>query len=803
MDRTQDEEKAYLAELETKPIGARIAGYAKLTGPGYLQSAMTLGGGTIASCVLMASLVGYELMWVQPIAILLGVGVLSAVAKQTCATGEPSYDVFWQRLHPIMALAWGIAALIATVLWHIPQYGLTANGAITLVHGFGLDLDHTGGRWGVGVLCLGVATGIVYLYNQGARGLKLYETLIKVLVWSIILAFAVVVFATGVDVVRMLKGVTGIAFIQLVSQHGGVPTELVGPMVGALAAAVGINMVFLYPYSLLSKNWGKEHTGLAYFDLGAGMVIPFLIATALMMMAVANTIGPEAGEIGAGIKDMREIIPVLEGTLGSTLSYLLIGLGMFAIGFSTIVTHMLAAGFIGCELFGMDHKGKAKFAFALLPAVGVIGVGIKFPFYAAVTASVLAAPLMPLTVIGFLILLNSKRYLGEDKPTGRPLIVWNVLLSLSAITLTAGAYFGLKPKFEAIFAPAEEAEAAEQAEPAADDAPAQEDTAWNASEDLNRFTATHEAMGTDFEFILYGTGMAEEMMPVADAAFLAVDNLEDRISSWKRDSLTSKINREAADGPVYLGGDHVDLLEATFDIHADTGGAFDITVGPLIELWGFYRKEQRLPSADELKQTLETVGLNRIAFDAKQSTIQFNKPGLRIDFGGIGKGLALDRAAEVLRARRIERGLLHGGTSTVLAMAAPPGAEGWTVGIKHPYNQRDSEKSPHIDEVLLANAALSTSTTAEKFFEVDGKRYGHIFDPRTGWPVEAVLSATAIAPTAMLSDALSTAFFVLGVDGTRDYVARHPEVKGILVVDMGNEVAEAIRIGTDNGWAAA
>ncbi len=365
-------EKEQLIELAGQPLGARIKGYLKLSGPGYMQSAMTLGGGSIASCVLMGSLLGYQLLWVQPLAIFLGVCVLAAVAKQTCHTGEKPYDVFWKRLHPAMAIAWGVASLVATVLWHIPQYSLTANGAVELASGIGLDLSGNAGRGFIGVVVLLAAGFVCYLYSTGARGLKIYETLVKVLVWGIVGAFAVVTFATGIDLKELILGFTGISFIQYVMEFG-FPEQAIIPVVGGIAAAVGINMVFLYPYSLLNKNWGKEHRELAYFDLLSGMMVPFILATAFMMIAVANTIGPEPGQLAAeSLKDIRAILPVLDETLGSTVSLLLIGLGMFAIGFSTIITHMLASGFIGCELFGFEYRGKAKFWFSLLPAIGIV-----------------------------------------------------------------------------------------------------------------------------------------------------------------------------------------------------------------------------------------------------------------------------------------------------------------------------------------------------------------------------------------------------------------------------------------------
>jgi manganese transport protein len=295
-------DERYLSDLAGKPLLHRLRGYARMSGPGYMQSAMTLGGGTVASCVLMGSMLGYELLWVQPLAIFLGAMVLASIAKQTCHTQEKPYGVFWTRLHPALALIWGISALVATVIWHFPQYSLSANGVSALLSGVGLDLAtlNPGVRFGaqmlIGVAILSLSAWVVSLYESGAAGLKVYEVAIKYLVWAIVIAFAIVAFASGLDIGRFVSGITGISFLQRVMDEG-LPASTIRPVVGGLAAAVGINMVFLYPYSLLRKKWGPAHKEVAYFDLATGMVVPFLIATTFMIVATANTIGPAAGQL--------------------------------------------------------------------------------------------------------------------------------------------------------------------------------------------------------------------------------------------------------------------------------------------------------------------------------------------------------------------------------------------------------------------------------------------------------------------------------------------------------------------------
>lgn len=459
------DEAAYLADLSQKPLGKRVFGYFRLTGPGYMQSAMTLGGGSVASCVLLGALLGYKLLWVQPLGMILGYYVLAAIAKQTCHTEERPYKVFWEQLHAGWAILWAVCALVATILWHIPQYSLAANGAVSVAQGVGLSLDSMAGRTGIGAVLLGSACAIVYLYHKGAKGLHIYELAVKVLVWSIVFAFAIVAFSTGIQWKRFFLGITGIAFLQDIFAGRGLDPRAVKPIVAGIAATTGINMLFLYPYSLLNKGWGKQHKELAYFDLISGLVLPFLIATTFMVLAVANTIGPGEGETGEIVRDIRAITPVLGPTFGNVLgsealgnafALLLLGIGMLAVGFSTIITHMLASSFIACEMFGFEYKGKAKWWFSLLPVIGVVGVGIKFPWYAAITASTLAAPLMPVTVICFIVLLNRKSFMGDQTPRGGIKLVWNVTLWVGVIVMAVSAGFGLQKNWQELkgrFAP--------------------------------------------------------------------------------------------------------------------------------------------------------------------------------------------------------------------------------------------------------------------------------------------------------------------------------------------------------------
>lgn len=304
---------------------------------------------------------------------------------------------------------------------------------------------------------------------------------------------------------------------------------------------------------------------------------------------------------------------------------------------------------------------------------------------------------------------------------------------------------------------------------------------------------THTAMGTEFSVTAYPPpGRApEELSALFDEAFAAVDELESEISSWIPDSQTSYVNNHAADGPVRVSADLLDLLLDARSVYRLTDGAFDCTVGPLAKLYGLYDKRGVLPADDEIEAAVQNVGMDKVDLNAKAGTVRFARPGMRLDFGGIGKGYAVDRIVAILRARGIERALVHGGTSSVYALGGPPDAPGWTVHIRHPYNA-----DLHVATVVLRDESLSTSGCYGDLPRVDGVRICNIFDPRTGRPQHGVLSASAIGPTATETDGLATAFLVMGVDGTRRFCEASGDIRAIVVPEAPEGELSPVRIGT-------
>jgi thiamine biosynthesis lipoprotein len=305
----------------------------------------------------------------------------------------------------------------------------------------------------------------------------------------------------------------------------------------------------------------------------------------------------------------------------------------------------------------------------------------------------------------------------------------------------------------------------------------------------------HNAMATYFEIVAYGErgkDSPDQFARAADEAFKAIDSLESRASSWIRSSQTSRVNREAADRPIRVAADVFRMIDASRTLYCDTGGAFDITVGPLIDLWRTCREENRLPTESELSAARGVIGFDKVTLDADARTVSFAKPGLRLNFGGIGKGFALDRAVEVLRGYGVRMAILHGGASSIVAMGAPPDKPGWTVRVSHPVNENED-----IESFLLQDESLSTSGHLIDVMEIDGKKYGHILNPVTGMPVQGIVMTMAVAPTGTETDGLSTAFFVMGLEGTERYCREHPGVRAVLIPDSETGTFEPIRISFD------
>ena len=263
-----------------------------------------------------------------------------------------------------------------------------------------------------------------------------------------------------------------------------------------------------------------------------------------------------------------------------------------------------------------------------------------------------------------------------------------------------------------------------------------------------------------------------------------VDRLEDQMSVYRESSEISQLNRMAARQPVVVEPRLFELLQVAMEIYSAIGGAFDITSAPLSKLWGFSRRQGEMPSEVDIEAVLENVGSHLLELDQKNRTIAFSRSATEINLGGIGKGFALDRCQELLRAEGVEHVLMHGGKSSVMAQGNRWTAEplhGWKVGVRHPL-RADSR----LLEIQLHDQALSTSGAATQSFHHQGKRYGHILDPRNGYPSAGVYSATVVADSAAVADALSTAFYVLGHEKSMEYCSLQKNMATAIVVPGQN-----------------
>jgi FAD:protein FMN transferase len=302
---------------------------------------------------------------------------------------------------------------------------------------------------------------------------------------------------------------------------------------------------------------------------------------------------------------------------------------------------------------------------------------------------------------------------------------------------------------------------------------------------------SRKAMGCQFA-IYFPAGSEASGTAEALRALDQVERLERLLSIYREDSIISRINQSEPLTDTPVDPEVSALLLRALDLSVKTCGAFDITAGSLIELWGFHRKQARIPAAIDIAKAIAGVGVTQLKVDAPRNIAMRCKAKTKLDLGAIGKGYAIDQAASVLREGGLQNFLLHGGTSTVwgngsqncqqsTSISPPsedsqPEPKGWLVDIRHPlFPQR------LLAQIRLHDRSLSTSGSAVQSFFYQGKRYGHIIDPRTGYPADQVISTTVLAPSAALSDALATAFFILGPLASQPILAEMADISAVFV----------------------
>lgn len=279
-----------------------------------------------------------------------------------------------------------------------------------------------------------------------------------------------------------------------------------------------------------------------------------------------------------------------------------------------------------------------------------------------------------------------------------------------------------------------------------------------------RLEKSTDAMGATFSVILYGSDPLS-MNQAADAALDEAHRLDALLSNYRPASEWSRINRDAAEAPVAVSPELFHLLSDCIAYSRASEGTFDLTVSPLMRAWGFFGGERHVPSSDQIREALEFVGYQHVQLNAATQTVRFDRPGVEIDPGGVGKGYAIDRMVEILRARGIRNALVAASGSSIFGLGNPPDdPRGWPISIADPWDHRKNAA-----QVFLKDQSLSTSGSYEKSFRVGGHRYSHIMDPRRGVPAEDAVQVTVIAQRAIDSEVWAKPYFILGIAWTAEH----------------------------------
>ena len=515
-----EQEKKYLRDAESKGLYSCLAAYTKLFGPGWLQSAITLGGGSLASSLFLGVLAGYSLLWLQPIAIILGIIMLCAISHVTLSTGQSPFVSINSEINPVLGWGWAIATIMANIVWCLPQFTL---GTAAVTQNLVPSLNHTGGKVLVVLVLVLTAGLVIWAYDRGNRGVKIFDLILKIMVGLVVLSFFGVVIKMGTagDLPWNEIAAGFIPDFSLFSQPAEVYTPFLegtgefrsfwenkiislqkDVMIAAAATAVGINMTFFMPFVLLNRKWGREHRGLAKFDLWTALLIPYVVATSCVVIAAGSQFNgkPESAyqdyenrvlhsnlakgygdfmterlSLELGKEEFNKLAPIqkkermrsipepdkqlaamlvkrdafnLAASLESlmenkTFSHYIFGIGVVGMALSTIIILMTINGHAICEVLGKPHKGPVFLGGAYIAGIGVLGpfVWSDAAFWLAVPTSILGFTLIPVAYLSFFLLLNSKNVLGRERPSGMGRIIWNTGLILSLAIMGTAAFY--------------------------------------------------------------------------------------------------------------------------------------------------------------------------------------------------------------------------------------------------------------------------------------------------------------------------------------------------------------------------
>jgi len=302
------------------------------------------------------------------------------------------------------------------------------------------------------------------------------------------------------------------------------------------------------------------------------------------------------------------------------------------------------------------------------------------------------------------------------------------------------------------------------------------------NESAQRYEFSEAKMGTLFRIILY----AEDSIIASKAAFAAfsrIDTLNQILSDYDRNSELSQLSAASGSGKkIKVSDDLWKVLTTAYQIAEATDGAFDFTVGPYVKLWRRARRRGILPQNDRLQQAKTSVGYQHILLDSAHQSVQLTQPDMLLDLGGIAKGYALDEAMKVLQKHSITSALVDGG-GDILVSNSPPGKKGWDIAIEGTEQNGNTEAT-----ITISNQAIASSGDLYQFLVVDGKRYSHIIDPKTGVGLTSQMQVTILAPSGMLADTYASAVSVLGEEKGIDFIENKTGVKGMIMREKDGEV---------------
>lgn len=416
-------------------------------GPGWLQGAMTLGGGSAITSLSIGAMFGFEYLWVQPVAMIIGCIMLFALAHQTLSTGERPFVAMRDHFSPSVAWLWAIAALASSVIWGFSHYPLSAGmleESIDVITGFNLmssgqEMSREIYLFLLALLVWATCGTTVWHYGKGGTAVRLFENGVKILSLVIVLSFAWVVFSaalnSNVDWLAVLYG-----FIPQ-----SLPTTSLGvtTMMAALGSAVGINMTFIYGYTMLKRGWARDDRSLARWDIVLGLVVPYLLVTGLISIAAAVTLFDGNSPIQNRIAPAQAATMFAQAGLGEVIGRLVFSLGVLGMAMGSLVMHMLTCGAAAMEMFGLKQDSRAYRLACLIPTPAVLGVFLWSSMgpYVVLPTSAICGFLLPVAYMGWLVLNNRRSYLGDDTPKGAKALAYNVAMVIClAIVLASVSY---------------------------------------------------------------------------------------------------------------------------------------------------------------------------------------------------------------------------------------------------------------------------------------------------------------------------------------------------------------------------